>query len=85
MSSSVIVQKLWNYCNVLRDDLSACEHAQAGGMSYLLACTHRQARRQGSEQLTYLLFLLPAHYMQAGRWQTSGRIGWLERFGRQAK
>jgi hypothetical protein len=36
-SFSAIVQKLWNYCNVLRDDLSACRHAQAGGMSYLLA------------------------------------------------
>ncbi len=34
MTSSAIVQKLWNYCNVLRDDLSACVHAQAGGMSY---------------------------------------------------
>ena len=40
MSSSAIVQKLWNYCNVLRDDgmsygdnLSACD-AQAGGISY---------------------------------------------------
>ena len=43
MSTSSIVQKLWNYCNVLpacrallgagrRDDLSA--RAQAGGMSY---------------------------------------------------
>ncbi len=31
--TSQIVQKLWNYCNVLRDDLSACL-AQAGGMSY---------------------------------------------------
>ena len=49
MTSSAIVQKLWNYCNVLRDD----------GMSYLLA---RGARRLSfgwvsSEQLTYLLFL----------------------------
>jgi len=33
MNSLLIVQKLWNYCNVLRDDLSACD-AQAGGMSY---------------------------------------------------
>ena len=43
-ASNQIVQKLWNYCNVLpacaeqraagrRDDLSACD-AQAGGMSY---------------------------------------------------
>ena len=31
--TSQIVQKLWNYCNVLRNDLSACD-AQAGGMSY---------------------------------------------------
>ena len=33
MSSSAIVQKLWNYCNVLRDD----------GMSYLPAAACRQA------------------------------------------
>ena len=32
MASDQIVQKLWNYCNDLRDDLSACV-AQAGGMS----------------------------------------------------
>jgi hypothetical protein len=46
MTSSAIVQKLWNYCNILRDDLSApdcesrsgtCGHAQADGLSYLLA------------------------------------------------
>ena len=37
MTSSAIVQNLWNYCNILRDDLSACAHAQADGMSYLLA------------------------------------------------
>ncbi len=30
MTVYAIVQKLWNYCNVLRDDLSACGHAQAG-------------------------------------------------------
>ncbi|GBD98782.1 hypothetical protein BMS3Abin07_00809 [bacterium BMS3Abin07] len=46
MSPSAIVQKFlsaylpsaqaqadWKYCNVLRDDLSACGHAQADGMS----------------------------------------------------
>ena len=49
MTSSAIVQKLWNYCNVLRDDLSACD-AQAGGMSY----------GDYVEQLTYLLFLTMA-------------------------
>jgi len=37
MSPSAIVQKLWNYCNVLRDDLSAWVHAQVGGLSYRLA------------------------------------------------
>jgi hypothetical protein len=36
MTTSAIVQKLWNYCNVLRDDLTA-SIAQAG------ANTHRQA------------------------------------------
>jgi hypothetical protein len=35
MNSSDIVRMLWNYCNVLRDDLSACVHAQVGGMSYI--------------------------------------------------
>jgi hypothetical protein len=30
-------KKVWNYCNILRDDLSACGHAQADGLSYLLA------------------------------------------------
>ncbi len=46
MTSNDIVQKLWNYCNVLRDD----------GMSYLPA--HRaQAGGDYVEQLTYLPFL----------------------------
>jgi type I restriction-modification system DNA methylase subunit len=46
MTPAAIVSKLWNYCNVLRDD----------GMSYLLArCT--QASGDYVEQLTYLLFL----------------------------
>ena len=43
--TSQIVQKLWNYCNVLRDD----------GMSY---GDYPSAKlRIGFEQLTYLLFL----------------------------
>jgi type I restriction enzyme M protein len=45
MTSSAIVQKLWNYCNVLRDD----------GMSY--GDYPSALLRTGSEQLTYLLFL----------------------------
>jgi type I restriction enzyme M protein len=46
MGQSAIVQKLWSFCNVLRDD----------GMSYLLA---RSAQASGDyvEQLPYLLFL----------------------------
>ena len=43
MSPSAIVQKLWNYCNVLRDD----------GMSYGDYPSERL--RTGVEQLTYLL------------------------------
>lgn len=55
MSSSAIVQKLWNYCNVLRADLSAWDllarRAQASG-------DYPSARlRTGVEQLTYVLFL----------------------------
>ena len=43
MSPSAIVQKLWNYCNVLRDD----------GMSY--GDYPSTKLRMGVEQLTYLL------------------------------
>jgi hypothetical protein len=71
MSSSAIVQKLWNNCNVLRADLSAWDlpalqqaGAQAGGMRYLLARRAQASgdypsarRRTGVEQLTYVLFL----------------------------
>ena len=35
--TSQIVQKLWNYCNILRDD----------GMSYRLACAFRGSLRHG--------------------------------------
>ncbi len=52
-TSGTIVQKLWNYCNVLRDD----------GMSYgdypsaesTLSAT--EGLRTGSEELMYLLSL----------------------------
>lgn len=53
--SNQLVQKLWNYCNILRDDLSACEHAQAAGPSY--GDYPSAWLRTGSEQLTYLLFV----------------------------
>ena len=33
MSASEIVNKVWNYAHVLRDDLSAC-NAQADGVDY---------------------------------------------------
>ena len=45
MNQSNIVQKLWNYCNALRDD----------GMLY--GGYPSASLRAGSEQLTYLLFL----------------------------
>ena len=45
MNSATIVQKLWNYCNVLRDD----------GMSY--GDYPSASLRAGSEQLGYLMFL----------------------------
>jgi type I restriction enzyme M protein len=54
--SHQLVQKLWNYCNILRDDLSACGHAQADGLSYLLA-RGTQVTGDYVEQLTFLLFL----------------------------
>jgi hypothetical protein len=72
MTSSAIVQKLWNYCNVFRDDLSA-GNPQAGGMSYLLARTAQASGdypsvwlRTGSEQVTHLLFLFTCAW-NAGR------------------
>jgi type I restriction enzyme M protein len=58
-----LAQKLWNYCNILRDDLSACAHAQAGGLSYLLARgtqasgDYASAGSGQAPQLTFLLFL----------------------------
>lgn len=45
MNTNTIVQKLWNDCNVLRDD----------GMSY--GDYPSASLRVGSERLTYLLFL----------------------------
>jgi len=44
MTSSAIVQKLWNYCNILRDD----------GLSY--GDYPSTLLRTGSAHLTYLLF-----------------------------
>ena len=67
MTSSAIVQELWNYCNVLRDDLSAPARAD------LFARTRRQARRRGSEQLTYLLFLFTCALYAGRKMAMSGR------------
>ena len=57
MSPADIVQKLWNYCNVLSafgKDKPACVHTQAGWMSCMPA--HRaQASGDYVEKLTYLL------------------------------
>jgi hypothetical protein len=65
--SHQIVQKLWNYCNVLRDDLSACPPAGAragiGRRDELPADAQASGDYPSaqlgtsSEQLTYLLFL----------------------------
>ena len=57
--SHQLVQKPWNYCNILRDDLSApdcerrsgrCGHAQAGGLSYLFARGLSASPAQASAQ-----------------------------------
>jgi type I restriction enzyme M protein len=65
MTSSAIVQKLWNYCNVLRDDGMSCllaRGAQASGdyPSVESILSAAEGLRTGSEQLTYLLFLKTA-------------------------
>ena len=44
MNTSNIVQKLWNYCNVLRDD----------GMSYGDYAGHRSARISSSHRALFL-------------------------------
>jgi hypothetical protein len=74
MRTTQRVQKLWNYCNILRDDLSACAHAQAGGLSPACArsvCLAAQADAHASrdyvEQLTFLLFLSRWRMHRAGR------------------
>jgi type I restriction enzyme M protein len=61
MTSTAIVQKLWNYCNVLRDD----------GMSY--GDYPSASLRTGSEQLTYLLFLKMADERTSQVGQRFGR------------
>ena len=53
MNTSTIVQKLWNYCNVLRDD----------GMSY--GDYPSTSLRAGSEQIIDLLFLKMAEERSA--------------------
>ncbi len=53
MTSATIVQKLWNYCNILRDDGLSCGDYPSAE-SILSAA---EGLRTGSEQLTYLLFL----------------------------
>ena len=51
MSAAEIVNKVWNYAHVLRDDLSAC-NAQAGGVGY----------GDYVEQIIYLIFLKMADH-----------------------
>ncbi len=51
--TNAIVQKLWSYCNILRDDeLSYGHYASAQFIPSLV-----EGLRTGSEQLTFLLFL----------------------------
>jgi len=82
MTPAAIVLKLWNYCNVLRDDLSACvpacraaaqaRHAQAGGMSY--GDYPSTSLRAGSKQLTYLLFLKMADERTKAPWKQKSPV-----------
>ncbi len=59
---SAIVQKLWNYCNILRD----------AGLSY--GDYPSAWLRTSSEQLTFLLFLKMADERNSPTWKT-GRKG----------
>ncbi len=52
MSSADIVGKLWNYCNVLRDD--GMSYGDYPSAEFILSAA--EGLRTGSEQLTYLLF-----------------------------
>lgn len=61
MSLSQLVQKLWNYCNVLRDD----------GLSY--GDYPSAWLRTSSEQLTFLLFLKMMHEHSRMLGKCSGR------------
>jgi len=90
-SSHQLVQKLWNYCNILRDDLSAYGHAQGGGLSYLLAhglsASPAQAGAQasgdypsawfrtGSERLAHLAFLKMADGWFCGQFSRTANWG----------
>jgi len=55
MNTATIVQKLWHYCNDLRDD----------GMSY--SDYPSASLRAGSEQLSYLLCLEMADWQRGGQ------------------
>jgi type I restriction enzyme M protein len=56
---TALVQKLWNYCNILRDDgLSYGDYASA-------------ALSTSSEQLTFLLFLKMADERNSPPWKTA--------------
>jgi hypothetical protein len=73
MTSSAIVRKLWNYCNVLRDD----------GMSY--GDYPSASLRTGSEQLTYFAVSFTCG-LYAGRKMADERtelVGWNGSAGRQ--
>jgi len=51
--SHQLVQKLWNYCNILRDDgLSYGDYPSAWSILSLV-----EGLRTGSERVTFLLFL----------------------------
>lgn len=69
MTSSAIVQKLWNYCNILRDDLSAPDCERCSGR-----CRHLPAPRQASAQAGGLSYLLARGAQASGDYPSAESI-----------
>ena len=61
-----IVNKVWNYAHVLRDDLSAC-NAQADGVDY----------GDYVEQNTYLIFLKMADERDQAEWRLKATLDFI--------
>ena len=85
VTSSAIVQKLWKYFNVLRDDLSACGHAQAGRpepFGYAQDSLHsKDHRRLPRKQVTHPVVAKDVTIIPEFLNDLSGHTALIDRYG----